>query len=529
MSRLGALGAAFFVALVLLGCDASRPTSKSVGSRPLVLGAFDEPTMINPVLSTSGISAILIDFIFDALVRIDENMEVRPGLAASWDVSDSGLVWTFHLRRGVSFHDGSPLTAEDVKFTFEVISDPDYVNPYSHVLGSVKEVVVRDDQTVEIVLRQALPSLPYYLYIPIIPRSLYQGEDLRTTRLNQRPVGTGPYVLKGWSEAGLVMEANQGYYLGRPKIGTIIVKVFENPRAAWAGLMSGSVDFAFFMEPATLEVVSKLPHLKTYSTVKPYYNMVVFNQRNGLFRQRSVRQAMNYAIDKGRLVEEVLGGLGAVVSGLTMSGSPFEPKEDLSYPYDPAEASRLLSRAGWADVDDDGILERDGREFRFALCVPEEGFLQEKAVLLIQRQLAEVGIQARLDAVSLKELVDHYLKGKSFEAIFWNFIAVGDPGINHLYWSSSQIYGGLNVFGYSNARVDELLDRGLHSLELAERVEAYRAFQREFFRDPPGIFLHWRVEHYVAPSSLRGVSVGPGGPFLSVYRWYFEPRGEGRR
>jgi peptide/nickel transport system substrate-binding protein len=481
--------------------------------------------MLNPILSTFGISSVLVDFIFDGLTKIDENMIARPGLAESWEVSGNSLVWTFHIRQGVTFHDGIPLTADDVKFTLEAISNPLYPNQFSHILASIKNIVLTDDHTIRITLRHPFPSLPYYLYLGILPKRVYEGQDLRNTPLNYYPIGTGPYRLARWSEAEWVLEANHDYFLGKPIIPTIIVKMFKTRKAAWAKLVSGKIDTTLLVEPETIQIIEQFSHLKVYSYVHPYYYMIALNSQKDIFREQAVRQALNYAVDKKRLIKEVLGGIGQVVSGLTYPGSTFNPMENLAYPYDPNKASRLLAQSGWADVDGDGILERNGEEFQFTAYVQAEGFLPEKVFLYIQRQLADVGVQVRMIGVPLPELLERYVKRGRFDAVLWNFSAIGDPGINYLFWSSSQIKDGLNFSNYRNSIVDNLLERGRSALGLGDRIDAYRAFQREIFRDPPGIFLFWRNLYIVLPKSVRGVRVGPGAAFISIHQWYFEPEG----
>lgn len=510
-----------FVTLVS-GCDDTRQPTAVQASRPLVIGAFDKPKIINPILSNFGISAVLIDLIFDGLVKLDEKMSLEPGLAERWAVSEDGLTWTFYLRRGVTFHDGEPLTARDVKFTFDVIGNPNYINPHSNILSSIKEIVVLDPHTVRLDLKHPFPSIPYYLTFGVLPRRLYEDEDLRSTPMNSHPVGTGPYRLDSWSGDEILLKANQSYFLGKPRIEAISVKVFDTRMAAWAGLMRGRVDFNFFLEPKTIQVIEGLPHLRVYKVVHPYYNMMVFNHKRELFHDKAVRQAMNYAIDKARVIRVALNGAGVEVSCLAYPGSVYDVHDPLSYPHDPETASMLLAQAGWKDTDGDGVLERKGEEFRFTVLVPEGGFIPEKVAVLVQRELAEVGVRAEMTSLPLDQLAERLLKQKSFDAVLWSFGPVEDPDINHLFWSSTQIESGFNFSNYRNEDVDLLTEKGRRVADPGVRLETYLAFQRTIFEDPPGIFLYWRIEHFVLPESIKGVKVGPGGPFAQIYRWYYD-------
>lgn len=450
-------------------------------------------------------------------------MIARPSLAESWEVSEDGLVWTFHMRHGVTFHDGSPLTAEDVKFTLDLIGNPIYTNPYSHILSSIKTIEVLDKHTIEFTLRHPFQSLPRYLYFGILPEQNYEGQDLRSTHLNRQPVGTGPYQLDHWVDNGLVMKANDNYFLGKPRIQTILVKIFENRKAAWAKLISGKIDSTLLIESETINIIEQLSQLKLYNYINPYYYLIVFNNKKNLFREKEVRQALNYAIDKNWLIENIFDGKALAVNGLAYPGSSFEPRENLTYPYDPIKALHLLIQNGWSDMDGDGILDNSGQKFQFTIHLPAEGYYPEKMLFFVQQQLAELGIQTKIKASTLQELLTNHLRQKQFDAVLQDFVAVGDPDINYQFWSSSQINQGFNFYSYRNTKVDNLLEIGRSTLHRNDRIKIYRLFQREIFKDPPGIFLFWRYLNIVLPKSLRGVVIGPGAPFISIHQWYFEP------
>lgn len=530
MRRATCLTALFLALALVSGCSEAKPPAGGSSARPLVIGAFDELSILSPVLSNNGASSMIIDLIFNGLVSIDEKMSIKPALAERWEVSADGLSWTFHLREGVTFHNGRPLSAADVMFTFDAIGDPRYINPYSHILDTIEKVTAPDELTVKMELKNPFPSLPHYLFFGILPKELYEGEDLRSTPLNFRPVGTGPYRFEGRSEDGLVLRANPSYFLGEPKIETVLVKVFDNRRAAWTGLLRGSVDYLLFLEPETAAVIDKLPRLKIYTAIHPYYHMLVFNHQNPLFKERAVRQAMNYAIDKTRIIDEMLHGAGVEVSGLAYPGSAYELSNGSRYTFEPERARKLLAQSGWKDLDSDGVLEKDGAELRFTVYLPEGGFFPEKVVILIQRQLADVGIRAEMVALPLAELSEQIVRKHKFEATLWSFASMGEPEGDHVHWASSQIGKGFNFSHFKNSRVDELLEKSRRSLDARLRMEAYADFQRAIFDDPPGIFLYWRIEKFVLPSDIKGVRVGPGGSFTSLWEWYYEeaPNGVAR-
>src|SRR3990172_6553923 len=226
----------------VLGCDQAPPPPKKSYGDSLVIITYHAPTSINPLTSISGISALLADVVFDGLVRIGEDLEARPSLASSWQSSDNGLRWTFLLRRGVRFHDGVEFTARDVKFTLEEIVHSKSIGLYTGGLaGLIKSIQVKDRYTIEILLNRPSPSFIYNMEVGILPAHLLQGK-VPLEEFGLHPVGTGPFRFSQWDEYEIVLDANRGFFLGRPYLDKIVVRIYPNQELAWARLMRGEGD-----------------------------------------------------------------------------------------------------------------------------------------------------------------------------------------------------------------------------------------------------------------------------------------------
>lgn len=497
----------------------SRPNPQEVYGDTLIIGEFVRPSIINPILTHSGISAMLKSIIFDGLTKLNEKMEPEPHLALSWENSPDGKAWIFYLKRDVEFHNGDELTAEDVKFTFDMITDPSINSPYISVFKNIKAVKVRDRYTVEIDLTDPLPSLPFYLDVGILPKSLLLGKDVRKAQFNYHPIGTGPFKMGSWSEDEIVLKANEAYFEGKPHLNQVKVRSFMDQRVVWAELMKGTVDCIFLTFPKNFDVIKKIPDFQVYSFLYPYYYFLAFNENIGHFNQKRVRQALNYAVDKKSMITKVLRGKGRITCGTVYPESWAYNKAIESYPYDQKMAMKLLKEAGWNDTNGNHILDKHGMEFEFLLLIVRGDDVVRKCALQIQQHLLDLGIRMKVKLLPFQDMYEKFLSTRKFDAALLTILS-DDPDRNYAWWHSSQNNGGLNFFSYKNQKIDELLEKGRTTLDKEKRREIYYQFQREIHDDPPGIFLFWRDYLIGIHKRFRGVRISPAGILNHVSEWY---------
>lgn len=498
-----------FLLFSLSACKNQTPDSPRCYGDTLVIGDFYESTTINPVLASSGSSAYLIPLIFDGLVKINEKTQIQPNLASHWEVSTDGLRYIFHLRRGVKFHNGVELTAEDVKFTFNKIMEAKGKSPYWNSFELVRNVIVRDRYTVEITLKKPNASFPFAVDVGILPERI---SDTHTT-------GTGPFKLMSSAPEEIILKANDNYFLGRPYLNKIVIKIFENQQIAWVRLVRGDVDFMPEVPLGQHDATAEMSAFKTLPVLDPYYYILVFNLNERLFKDKRVRQALNYAVNKGEIISKILSGKAQIASGTIWPQSWAYDPEIEPYPYDPPKALMLLKEAGWKDTDGDRLLDRYGRPFRFTLCILKGDELTERCALMIQEQLMDVGIKMRVRVAPLVTATDDYLFRRKFDTVLLNIIS-DDPDKNYRLWHSSQIEEGFNVFSYKNNNVDALLDEGRGMLDPEERKKVYYQFQKAMLEDPPGIFLFWRQCLAGIHKRFREVRINPARLLLDVHEWY---------
>lgn len=513
----------FFVLVLLLSalslsCDSLHSSEDIKSGDTLVIPEYQKPGYISPLLTSSTLSARLSEIVFDGLVQLDEHFEVKPHLAQSWSRSDDGRSWTFQLKPGVKFHDGVELTAEDVAFTFQKIVESQVPLPFSSIFKEIESITVKDRHGLEIILKKPLASFLHVLDTGIVPKHLLEGKDLITGNFNRHPIGTGPFKLAYWSEKEFLLSANEEYFLGKPSIDRIRVIVFPNREAAWAKLMAGEADFFFFITPEHYQIMNQVPTFSVYSVPRPYYYLVVFNLKNEILNDRRIRQALNYAVNKQEIIQKVLKGQGQVAAGTIYPGSwAFNP--DLRpYPYDPKKALSLLKEAGWEDHDGDHVLDKNGRPFEFTVHVNAGDDVKQKALLLIQQNLMDIGIRMKIKVFDASDL--KFLFNKQFQAHFPEIVARGDPDLSYRHWHSSQIEQGYNVSSYRNREVDRLLEAGRTEFDPEKRKAIYFQYQDELLKDPPGIFLFWTNYLVGVHERFKNVQISPVSPFANIREWY---------
>ncbi len=507
--------------LVQISCSnrENQKQAKPFGDT-LIIGSVGKARTLNPALEDSGVSAQVKDIIFDGLIRIGEKGEILPCLAVQWEKDEEGREWDFHLRKGVRFHDGHPFTADDVAFTFNLDIAPNIRSPYSQILSQIKKVRVKDLYTVTIRLTEPSTSFIYDLVLGILPKHLLEGKDLRRTQFNYKPIGTGPFRLIRWSPDKIELGANQDYFLGRPYLDGVVVKLFKNKNIVWANLMKGEIDAFQNLKPCAYDRIGKVSHLKVYSYLMSYYHLIVFNLDDPLFKDRRVRLALNYAIDKDTIIKKVLRGRGDICSGTILADSwAFNPQVK-PFPYNPQKALELLAKAGWQDTDGDHILDKDKQPFEFQLLLCE-GFDEiDAATLMIMEQLSNIGVKVRIKILPLEVLNREHLYTKNFGAVFIFINSDVDPDKSYRFWHSSQIKSGFNFSSYHNPLIDRLLDQGRHTSNQEQRKRIYDQFQEEMKKDPPGIFCFWRESLLGVHKRFHGVRTSPYQMYKGIRKWY---------
>jgi peptide/nickel transport system substrate-binding protein len=505
---------ALFVVLSLTGARraAPAPAAQPRAGGTATISITTDPVM-NPVLAL-GVSAYWVSAIlFDALTKPDEKGRPVPNLAERWTVSQDGKTYTFFLRKDVRWHDGRPFTAEDVKFTIDLIKDPKTNTTLRGNYQPVDQVVVVDQHTVQFRLSRPYTTLLSWLYwyAGIVPKHLLQGRDVNTyNEFNkQRPIGTGPFKLKEY-RAGeyLLLERYDAYHGGRPLLDQVAIRIIPNTNTAVAQMRAGTLDF-LSVPPQVLAGVRGDPNIDILFFNLPRYDFIAPNQNLRMFQDKRVRQALAYGLNRQAIMQVATEGYALMSAGPIPPNSEFYNKKLRPYPYDPERAKGLLREAGWADTDNDGVLERDlgdGRRtpLRFRMTyfggVPQ----WEGQAAIAKEDYRALGADVVLDPVEQAQLQFARVVPRAYDTIISAWITLDDPDVLN-YFHSSTAMAGANYGIWRNPEADRLLEQGQAEGNIARRKDIYAKFQELVRDEEPVIFTFHPREINLKTKRLQGV------------------------
>ena len=499
-----------------------------------VEGVAGNPQMINPILCQSNpVDQDMVALIFTGLTRSDEKGEIVPDLAERWDVAQEGTVYTFYLRQDVVWHDGAPFTAADVVFTINAMQHPDYQG-VSFISDMWRSVVVEqvDAYTVRFTLREPFAPFLDYTTVGILPAHILGSVPIKAlgeSKFNASPVGTGPFKVAEVSAQRLLLVAFPDFYRPRPYLERIEFVFYPNEPSVFEARRRGEVAGIARVLPEYLNAVREDESLTLYTAPLSGHNLVFLNLDRAIFQDRAVRQAMMWALDRQKLVDEVLGGQGIVIHSPIMPSSWAYAPGVQQYHYDPRKAKDMLEEAGWFDDDRDGVRERGTLKLEFTLATNDDDPVRVRLIEAISEQLAAVGIRATPKTVGWEELVSQMLRLRRFDAILggWQNLPP-DPDL-YPYWHSSQASeDGLNFANYISEEADLFLQDARSTSDRQQRADSYRRFQELFARDVPSLLLYQPVYNYAVDASVHDVQVGPminsSDRFRTITKWYIATR-----
>jgi len=481
-----------------------------------VEGVVGIPQRLNPLLSDGNpVEADLVDLLFDGLTRYDDRGLLRPALAESWVVSDDGLTITFALREEAAWHDGQPVRAADVQFTYGLLQQEAFPAPAGlRLLWQAVTMVVVDERTVQFRLPQ-----PYAPFLEATTRGLLPAHlladippaELADHPYNWAPVGTGPFMVAdgdNWRRTGrLTLKPNPVYWPPEISPDGLAFQFFADYPNLLAALDAGDIQAVNKIPAAAVVEAALLPNLRLISSPAPRYTQLLFNLSDGPARAQAVRQALAYGLDRYQLRATALAGQGLPLEGPYLSTSwGYNPADLTVHTPDPGVARSLLDGAGWPLVEGSPVRQREEAELRLRLIfVAEPGaraLAQEMA-----RQWAEIGVGISSTPLSPPAFLEA-LAGREFDLALVEVDPPGDPDL-YDFWSQEAMIRGQNYAGWNNRRASEALEAARQLYELAERRPYYDAFLRFFNTDLPALTLYQHVYTYGLSTAVQNADIGP--------------------
>ncbi len=516
--------------LLLVGCNESSPPPQLKGPAApafggaIVEGSIGDASNLIPYLASDSASSTITGYVFNGLLKLDKDLNIAPSLAESWRVSDDGLTITFHLRQGVKWHDGQPLTAEDALFTYKFVIDPKTPTPYAADLLEVEEAEVVDRYTFRVRYKRPFSRALYAWLGDIVPRHLLEGQDVQTSPLARHPIGTGPYIFVSWKTGSSIeLKANPEYFEGRPYLDRVIYKIIPDLATMFLELQAGNVDM-MSLTPIQYARQTATPQFKArfnkYRYLASSYTYLGYNLRSGFFSDRRVRQAFSYAINVEEIIDGVLLGYGQPANGPFKPGTWAHDPNIKPYPFDQAKARKLLDEAGWIDRDGDGVRDKQGQPFAFTILTNQGNSSRLKTAIIIQQRLKEIGVRTQVRAVEWAAFIKEFVDKHNFDALILAWTLPPDPDPYAVWHSSKTEPGGLNFVGYKNEEVDRLLETGRQTFDQAVRRRAYFRFQEILHQDQPYTFLYVPDALPVVAARIHGVEPAVSGIGHNFIRWF---------
>ena len=450
--------------------------------------------------------------IYSSLLQVDVKGRLVPDLALAWSQPDA-RTYLFRLRRGVLFHDGRELTADDVRATFAAIMDPAHRSPRRGSFAAVKAIDVIDRYTVRFVLEETYCSFPYALTVGICPAGSPWGAK-------DPPVGSGPFIIQRWRPGEeLALVANPRYFGNRPRLDWIRFRILANTTTRLLEIKKGALDLLQNCVPAyAVKFLERDPALQVIQEPGITYQYLGYNLLDPILSNKDVRQAISSAIDCSAIITHTLKGLARKADGVVLAPSNWAYEGNIHrYAYDPARAMRLLDAAGFPDPDG------DGPRMRFSLSYKTSTDMEAIEIAqIIKGYLKKVGIGLEVRSFEWGTFFDDIMKG-NFQVYSLRWVGVVDPDIfYYLFHSSSLPPNGANRGRYRTAEVDRLLEQSRRTCDQAQRKELYSRVQKILAEDAVYTSLWYRDNLVVIKKGLSGFRVYAGGEFTSLKDVFWE-------
>ncbi|GAV14090.1 ABC transporter substrate-binding protein [Paenibacillus sp. chi10] len=492
----------------------------------MIIGITSPSGIFNPLFADSQYDNFINSTLFTSMIEVNKDGTYKEGIAEKWEISPDNLVYTFTLRDGLKYSDNTPVTADDVAFSLTVLHDKSYDGPSdiikdAHIKGgkeykegkatSIEGIKVLDPRTIQVTTTE-VNALAFSAIgsVGVLPKAIY-GKDYKQGSLGYmrdlftHPVGNGPYKLEKFTPGQeAVLVANELFYQGKPKIEKLIYK-FTTSETNVQLLQAGETDMDFIdVNKDTIEQLKEFGFVDVNLFPANSYGYIAFNHKHDQFKDKRVRQALTYGLNRKEIVDAVYQGYADVLN-VPQSKVSWAFTDDVNkYDFDLEKAKQLLDEAGWK-VGGDGIREKDGKKFKITFTATTPNPVNDAIIPLAQASYKELGIEFVAEQMDFNAAVDKRKKG-DFDMMFLAWGLTPDPQSGENVFKTG---GSQNDVGYSNPKVDELFTKAGAMVDTEKRKEVFKELYKELNEDLPYIFLYQRRDMWANNARLQGFDMSP--------------------
>jgi peptide/nickel transport system substrate-binding protein len=473
----------------------------------LRVGLDVDADTLDPRLSKNTSGFRVKELAFNGLVAIGPDYSPVPDLAEKWDNPDD-KTWVFHLRQGVKFHDGSDVTANEVKYTYESVLDQSFNSPVRAFYVSVDKVDATDKNTVTFTLNAPFAPFLSYMDLAIVPQASASKSDFGT-----KPIGTGPFKVDTWNTGDSIdLSAFDGFYGGRANLDRVRLKVVPDNSARVVALESGDLDFVQSpLSPQDVSRIQSAAKLKVDRTPAAGYTYVNLNTADPILSDKKVRQALSHLVNKQQIIDTIYKGIGKPANGPIVPGMWAYSSDIPSYDYSPDKAKQLLDDAGWK-VGSDGVRTKDGQKLGLVVRTHSEDPDRKQLIQVLQSEFQGVGIDASTNTVEFPAFFQDVQDGK-YQVGVIGWLNLADP--DRATFRQFTIDGPANYGKYKNDQVDSLLKQARTTLDQTKAKGLYTDAVKQIVDDAPYIFVQYQEYIAMYTPKLQGYVINPVANWLS--------------
>ncbi len=496
-------------------------------------GVTGTPYLVNPILATTDADRDLTMLIYAGLMKSDGEGGLEKELAQNYGISEDGLSYTFTLKDGLTWHDGEPLTSDDVAFSVNTAKNPTIKSPVRANWEGV-EIEIIDAKNLRFLLKKPYAPFMENTTLGILPKHLWKNaapEQFGLSDLNRQSVGAGPYQIQSIkrNSSGIItayeLKSFSKYALGKPLIPKIKMFFFNSESEMLASFAAGNINSLSSLTASNAKGAGQSAQLKTL--ILPRIFGVFFNQnKSEILRSQKVRQALDMAVDKEDLVRRVLSGFGTKLLGPLPPG--VGDNEKATSAFDPEGAKNILDKEGWQPNAESGVREKKikGGSIELAFSVSTANTPELiKTAELIKKMWEAIGVKIEIRLYEIGDLNQSVIRPRDYESLLFGQVVGRDPDPFAFWHSSQRNDPGLNIALYANKTVDSILESVRTANDIEKRKSKYEEFEKEVQKDTPAVFLFSPYYLYVAPANLKGIEAKmitiPAERFADAHKWHF--------